>query len=105
VPFHESLYRLPVVAFAAREWKQADVTGAFDSSRKYTLVFCACTGLAARANLAFFGYQAAQYIRLFVIDRQVLVSTELADFGAGIITALTALVHIIIISRFSFHKN
>jgi hypothetical protein len=80
------------------------VTSAFDGTSQDALVFSASTCLAARADFSLFGNQAAKYIRLFVVNCQVLISTKLANFGAGKITAFAALIHIVFIARFTFHK-
>ena len=62
----------------AREWKQGDLAGLFDRSSDDALVFCAGACLSARANGAFFCDVFPEQVDLFVIDRQGLISTELA---------------------------
>jgi hypothetical protein len=89
--------KLAFVAFVACKLKQTDMAGAFNCTGQGALVFGASTGLAAWADLPFFRYETAQNVRLFIINRQVFIGTELADLWAGIITAFAALFHIIIV--------
>jgi hypothetical protein len=81
------------------------MAGSFDGARQNALMFRTSAGLAARADFTFLCYETAQDIRLFIINRKVLIRAELAYFRAGEVAPLTALVHIIFISRFTFHKN
>jgi len=59
------------------------MTSAFDRGRQLTLVFGAGAGLAAWADFAIFGYEAAQKIGLFIVDYSIFVSTELANLRSG----------------------
>ena len=52
------------------------MAGLFDSRRYYTLVFRARTGLAAWADLAFFGYIFAEQVGLLVINNQQLIRAK-----------------------------
>jgi hypothetical protein len=98
IPCPETMNRLTVVAFVAGIRKQTDMASALNCGCQNALMFGASTGLAARANLPLFSDQAAKDFRLFIINSKVLISTELTHFGAGIISAFTALIHIIFIA-------
>jgi len=62
----------------------------FNSLRYHSLVFGARTGLAARANVAFFGNIFSEKVGLFVVNGQCLIGTELTELGLGEETAITA---------------
>jgi hypothetical protein len=81
------------------------MTGSFNGSSQDALMLSTGSGLSTGADLSLFSDQAAQNIRLFVVNGQMLISTELADFWAGIVPAFSALIHVIFISRFTFHKK
>jgi hypothetical protein len=78
---------------------------AFDGGCQDTLMFGTSTRLTARTDFTFLGHETAQNIRLFIINRKVLIRTKLADFWAGEVAPLATLVHFIFIARFTFHKN
>lgn len=72
---------LPVFA---RVGQQGDVAGAFDFGGNGALMSRTGAGLATGANFAFVGNIAAQQVCVFVIDLDVFVGAELADFGARV---------------------
>jgi hypothetical protein len=59
--------------------QHGQVTSALNGDGHQALVPGAGTRLAARADLAIFGDEAAELICLFVIDDRIVVSAELAD--------------------------
>lgn len=61
-----------------------------DSRRHYALVLGASASLAARTDLAFFGYVFAKQVGLLVINDQQLVRAKLAKLGLGKKPAVTA---------------
>jgi hypothetical protein len=67
-----------VISTGVRE--ESDVAGTFDGSGQFTLMLGACACLTARADFSFFRNEPTQYISEFIIDVQILVGTELADF-------------------------
>jgi hypothetical protein len=62
--------------------QQSQVASTLDFMGQLTLVTGAGAGLAAGANLALFRHETAQHIDLFVIDLNIFINTELAEFGA-----------------------
>jgi hypothetical protein len=66
----------------ARKWQQGNVTGSFDSSGHFTLVFCACAGLTARTNLAVIGNVAFEKFCVLVIYDLLFIRAKLTEFGA-----------------------
>jgi hypothetical protein len=69
--------------------KQSDVAGAFDSASDRALVAGAGACLPTGANFACVGDKAGQQVHVFVINFDVFISAELANFGAGDITSPT----------------
>jgi len=67
--------------------QECQVAGALDRPGELSLVSGAGAGLAARADFAFFGDEAAQGFRLFVIDHLIMVGAKLADARQGIKSA------------------
>jgi hypothetical protein len=65
------------------------MTRLFDSRRHHTLMFGACAGLSAWADLSFFGYIFAKQIGLLVINDQGLIRAKLAKLGLGKKPAVT----------------
>lgn len=59
------------------------MASALDGYRQLALVSGAGTGLAPWTDFAIFGDEAAKHIDLFVIDADILVCAELADFGTS----------------------
>lgn len=57
------------------------MAGAFDGRCQGALMQSACAGLPSWADLAIFSDEAAQHIRAFIVDADVLVCTELANLG------------------------
>jgi hypothetical protein len=62
--------------------QQGQVASTLDSNRQLALVTGASACLAAWSDFAFFGYKPAEDINLCVIDRNILICTELANLGA-----------------------
>lgn len=58
------------------------MAGALDFLRQLALVLGARAGLAARADLALFGDEAAQQLGVFVVDVCAFFNAELANLGA-----------------------
>jgi hypothetical protein len=63
------------------EGKQGDLACLLDCGCDNALVAGAGAGLAAWADLSILGDVAAEQVRLFVIDCQGFICTELAGFG------------------------
>jgi hypothetical protein len=57
------------------------VAGAFDGSSDFTLMLGASSRLAARTNFSVLYDKAPQHIGVFVINDNVFIGAELADFG------------------------
>jgi hypothetical protein len=53
------------------------VAGAFDRGRQLTLVFCACTSLAAGTDFSVIRYKPLQKIVVFIINFQILICAKL----------------------------
>jgi hypothetical protein len=85
------------------------VAGALNGVGQLALVTGASPGLATRANLALFGYIAAQQISRFVIDFNIFIGAELANFRSSYIPAanrrLRIHIHIIGHTFFSDQKG
>jgi hypothetical protein len=64
--------------------QQGQVASALNSDGHQALVPGAGTRLAARADLAIFGDEAAELICLFIINDCIVVGAELADAGCSI---------------------
>ena len=60
---------------------------AFDRNSQSPLMTCTGSRLPSWADFAIFSYEPAQHIRVLVIDADVLISAELADFGTSHKTA------------------
>jgi len=80
----------PVVQRPAAKRQKRYVARLFDSRRDHTLVFCACAGLAARADFSLFGYKFAKQVGLFVINDHCLIRAKLTKLGLGKKPAVTA---------------
>ena len=63
----------------------------FHRRRDEALVFGAGAGLAARAQVAFFGHVLAEKVDLFIVDGQGLIGAELAELGFRKKFAISAL--------------
>jgi hypothetical protein len=64
--------------------QHGQVTSALNGNGHQALMPGTGTRLAARADLAIFGYEAAELICLFVIDDRIVIGAELANAGRGI---------------------
>jgi hypothetical protein len=67
------------------------MTRLFHSLSYYPLMFCTRTGLAARADVAFFGNVFSEKVGLLVVNCQGLVCAELTELGLRKEAAVTAL--------------
>jgi hypothetical protein len=85
-----------VVKSATGVGKQRNVAGTLNGPSQLALMSGACAGLAAWSDLAIIRDKSAQDIRQFVINGHMLISTELADFGTGIIAPFLSLIHFIV---------
>ena len=66
------------------------MTRLFDSLGYNALMFSACTGLAAWADVAFFSNILSEKVGLFVVNCQRFVCAELTKFGLGKEAAVAA---------------
>jgi hypothetical protein len=60
--------------------KQCNLTSPFDGQRQLPLVFSAVSRYAPRDDLAAFGHEVAQSLGILVIDTELTIHTEAADF-------------------------
>ena len=67
----------------AGEGQQGNLAGLLHGAGNDALMFGACAGLAARADVAFISDVFSEKVCLFVVDNQGLICTELAEFGPG----------------------
>ena len=74
----------------AGERQQGNMPGLFHGLGHNTLVFCARAGLAAWADVAFFGDILSEKVGLFVVDGQGFICTKLTKFGLGKEAAVAA---------------
>jgi hypothetical protein len=82
-----SLNKRNLVDLAADVRQEGQVTSAFNRDSQRALVPGAGASLAAGSDFALFGDETAEHIYLLVVDGDILVHTELADFGSGYITS------------------
>ena len=90
MPRERPLGLSPLFERSADEGEQGDLTSLLDCGGYDTLVTCACTRLATRADLAIFGDVAAEQVRLFIVNCQGFICTELAEFGLRKEAAISA---------------
>ncbi len=64
------------------EGKQSDGSCSLDSEVDFTLMFCACSGYAARKNLTSFGNETAKCSDVFVINGVYVIYAALADLSS-----------------------
>ncbi len=64
------------------EWKQSDSSCSLNSEIDFTLMFCACSGYAARKNLTSFGNETAKCSDVFVINGVYVIYAALADLSS-----------------------
>jgi len=69
----EAFLKVAFFPVFAREGQQGDVPCALDGGSHFSLVFCACTGLAARTDLSVICDKTLEKVYLFVIDRLLFI--------------------------------
>jgi hypothetical protein len=82
------------------EGEERNVTGAFDLQGQSPLMLGADAGLATRTNFAFLGDEAAKDVNLLVVNRQMFIGTELADFGTRVVMAFLSLFYVSFVDLF-----
>ena len=88
-PCPDALVRCLVDA-AIGEGQQRNMACLLHRRSDETLVLGACTGLAARAQAAFFRHVLAEKVDFFVVDGQGFIGAELAELGLRKEFAITA---------------
>jgi hypothetical protein len=87
---HAPLFLLVIPALV-NKGQECNLPGALDGRRDFTLVFGAISGLAARADFAILDNEAPQHIGVFIVNYNILVGAELADFRPRKIAAFSTL--------------
>jgi len=74
----------------ARKRQQGNMTGPFDGSGYFTLMLCACTGLAAWTNLAVIRDIAFEKLYVFIVNDLLFIRAKLTELWAGVKATSTA---------------